>query len=247
MKIKAIITGHSRGLGAAIATNLVQRGIPTLGIARHTLPLADSLGPGLLEEITLDLADSMQLAGWLAGPTLANWVLGSSRVVLINNAGVLAPVGALPVQDAQAIAKAVSLNVAAPLMLASAVVSAGDPGQDRRIVHISSGAARHAYAGWSVYCATKAALDQHARAVELDQTPGLRICSLAPGLIDTDMQAVIRATAMQAFPMRDRFEALKRHGKLASPQDCAAKLVSYVLGDTFGQMAVADLRDFASP
>lgn len=247
MQTKAIVTGHSRGLGFAIAANLVQRGIPTLGLSRRTSPELANMSPlGLLEEVALDLADAALLAGWLAGPTLSNWVLGSAQVLLINNAGVLSPVGPLHTQEAQAIAKAVALNVAAPLILASAVAAASTPTQDRRILHISSGAARHAYAGWSVYCATKAALDQHARSVELDQTPGLRICSLAPGVIDTDMQAQIRTTPENVFPMRDRFQALQREGRLSSPKQCAEHLVSYMLDDAFGQMAVADLRDLAS-
>ena len=242
----AIVTGHSRGLGAAVAASLLRRGIPTLGLSRHGHPDLARRHPGLLQEVALDLADSAALGAWLAGPALADRVRGRGQVLLVNNAGVLEPVGPLPMQDPAAVAKAVAVNVAAPLMLAAAVVAATGPDQDRRILHVSSGAARNAYAGWSVYCATKAALDQHARAVALDRTPGVRICSLAPGVIDTDMQASIRAAGLDAFPMRARFEALKAQGQLASPADCAERLVAHLLGGSFGREPAADLRELAA-
>ena len=138
---------------------------------------------------------------------------------------------------------AVALNVSAPLVLADALVAATAGCGDRRIVHISSGAARNPYAGWSVYCATKAALDMHARAVQLDAVAGLRVASLAPGVIDTDMQAQIRASAEGDFPLRERFEALKRDGQLASADDVARRLVAHVLSDAFGADHTPDLRN----
>ncbi len=246
MQISAIVTGHSRGLGAAVAENFLGRGIATLGLSRHVHADLGQRFPTLLQEVTLDLSDPSALGAWLAGPALANWGLGHKQIVLVNNAGTVEPIGALPMQDAMAVAKAVALNVAAPLMLSSAFVAATNPKQDRRILHVSSGAARNAYAGWSVYGATKAALDQHARTVVAEDTAGVRICSLAPGVIDTEMQATIRATSLDAFPMRARFDALKAHGGLASPHDCARRLVEYMLGESFGLQPVADLRDVAA-
>ncbi len=241
----AIVTGHSRGLGAAIAASLLRRGIPTLALSRHGHADLARRHPGLLQEIALDLGDAAALDAWLAQQSLADRLRASTQVLLVNNAGMLEPVGPLPMQAPATVARAVGLNVAAPLMLAAAVAAATGPGQDRRILHVSSGAGRSAYAGWSVYCATKAALDQHARAVALDATPGLRICSIAPGVIDTDMQASIRATSIAAFPLRPRFDALKAQGQLASPADCAERLVAHLLDDAFGREPVADLRDLA--
>lgn len=125
-------------------------------------------------------------------------------------------------------------------MLSAAVARC--PAAEKRILHVSSGAARNAYPGWSVYCATKAALDHHARATVLDAAPGLRICSLAPGVIDTDMQAEIRATSLDRFPIRERFEALKREGQLTGAAECALKLVDFVLAGGYGEQPIADLR-----
>lgn len=241
--MKAILTGHTRGLGASIAANLLSRKIPVLGLSRTRNAELEKRFPAALEQVELDLSDSASVARWLAGDALHRFLSGCKTVLLINNAGTVQPVGPIQAQDFVAISRAVGLNVATPLMLASAVAAASPDAADRRILHVSSGAARNAYPGWSVYCATKAALDQHARAVVLDQTPSLRICSLAPGVVDTDMQAEIRKSTLEQFPLRERFEALKRDGALSSPEQCATRMVDYLLGEKFGQVPVADLRE----
>lgn len=240
---RAILTGHTRGLGAALAELLLAQGADVLAISRKRNDELAARYPGRLHEIELDLADLTKLTEWLSGETLSGFVSGAARVLLVNNAGMLAPVGSLAVQEPAAIARAVSVNVAAPLMLAAAVVRTTAPATDTRIVHISSGAARNAYPGWSIYCATKAALDHHARAVGLDGDRALRICSVAPGVVDTEMQAEIRGTELERFPLRERFDALKRDGQLATPEQSAQKVVDYLLSDAFGDAPTADVRD----
>jgi NAD(P)-dependent dehydrogenase (short-subunit alcohol dehydrogenase family) len=112
---------------------------------------------------------------------------------------------------------------------------------DRRILQISSGAGRKAYAGWSVYCATKAALDHHTRCVALDRTPGLRISAIAPGVIDTDMQALIRGSTDENFPDRPRFVEMHREGKLRSARQVARAVVELLLSDEFGREPVHEM------
>jgi NAD(P)-dependent dehydrogenase (short-subunit alcohol dehydrogenase family) len=249
---KAIVSGHSRGLGAAIAGELLDRGIPVLGLARKGNAALAAQHRDTLAEVMLDLADSAALAEWLAGAALDAWVADAQQVLLVNNAGTLQPMGPLPLQDAAAVARAVAVNVAAPMMLAAAFAQAGAEAdeaagtmRDRRVLHVSSGAARKPYAGWSVYCATKAALDHHARAVQADATPGLRICALAPGVIDTGMQGEIRASTLERFPLRDRFAQMQASGGLVAPAECAMHLVDFLLDQDFGREPVADLRELA--
>jgi len=245
--IRAIVTGHTRGLGAALAEQLLARNVAVLGLSRSRHATLSTRFATQLEEIELELAEPARVAQWIATGALRSFVSGAQTVVLFNNAGMVQPIGPIDGQDAAAIASAVGLNVATPLMLASALASAAADASDRRIVHISSGAARNAYAGWSIYCATKAALDHHARAVSLDANRALRICSLAPGVIDTNMQAEIRGSGEEQFPMRAKFEDLKRTGQLWSPEQSAAQVVDYALGDAFGQTPVADIREIAKP
>ncbi|GGY05291.1 SDR family oxidoreductase [Massilia dura] len=236
--MKAIVTGHSRGLGEGIARALAARGVEVLGIARHG-------NPGLpgVREVALDLADPAALQAWLASGEMTAFLAGAQRALLVNNAGVVQPVGAPGGQGADRLATAVAVNVTAALVLTDAFVAATAGCSDRRVVHVSSGAGRAPYGGWSIYCATKAALDMHARAVALDGLPGLAIASIAPGVIDTAMQAEIRTTAEHDFPSIGRFIALKRDGALADPAAAGVQLVDYALGPRFGSAVLADLRD----
>ncbi|MFM0127856.1 SDR family oxidoreductase [Paraburkholderia sediminicola] len=245
--IRAIVTGHTRGLGASLAEQLLTRGVTVLGLSRSRHATLKERFPALLDEIELELADPTRVAQWVATDALRSFVSGAQSVLLINNAGMVQPIGPIEGQNAADIATAVSLNVATPLMLASALAAASGDATDRRIMHISSGAARNAYPGWSIYCATKAALDHHARAVALDANRALRICSLAPGVIDTNMQAEIRSSGEEQFPMREKFEDLKRNGQLSTPEQCATHLLDYAFSDAFGQTPVADIREVAKP
>lgn len=238
--MSAIVTGHSRGLGAAIAEELLRRGVPVLGISRKPNPDLARRFPEL-RETQLNLASESAVERWLSSGALSDWLEGRANAYLVNNAGLLQPVGPLDEQDPAAASRAVAVNLGAALALSAAFVQATNGATDRRILHISSGAARHAHAGWSVYCATKAALDHHARAVALDATPGLRISSVAPGVIDTDMQAEVRASELAAFPELERFLELKRDGKLKSPEAAARQAVEHLLSEAFGAEPVTEL------
>jgi len=239
---RAVVSGHSRGLGAAIAAELLAAGIPVLGLARAGNPALAKAHPDLLTEAALDLADSAAVVRWLAGDDLARFVAGADTLLLVNNAGTVQPMAPLAEQDPTLIVRAVALNVAAPLQLAAAIAAVRGAAECR-ILHVSSGAGRNAYPGWSIYGATKAALDHHARAVALEEQAGLRICSLAPGVVDTEMQGEIRATPETLFPLKDRFLALKQEGQLTSPAAAAKGLVTYLCSAEFGEATVADLRE----
>ncbi|KWF56099.1 SDR family oxidoreductase [Burkholderia pseudomultivorans] len=241
--VRAIVTGHTRGLGASLAEQLLLEGIAVLGVSRSRHASLAAQGGDSFAEVELDLSEPPAVATWLAGDTLRRFVDGASLVLLFNNAGIVDPIGPLDAQDPATVARAVGLNVAAPLMLSAALAQVASASTECRIVHVSSGAARNAYAGWSVYCATKAALDQHARAVALDANRALRICSVAPGVVDTGMQATIRATGDDRFPMREKFEQLKASGALATPEAAARQLVGYALSDAFGSAPTADVRE----
>ena len=240
---RAIVTGHTRGLGAAVAGELLARGIAVLGVARTGNAELAANHAAMLTQATIDLADIDAVAAWLAGGAFERFFAGGRITLLINNAGLLQPVGPAGTLAAADVARCVSINVTAPLLFADRFIAASAAATDRRLLHVSSGAARNAYPGWSIYCATKAALDQHARAVALESHPGLRVASLAPGVIDTDMQAEIRATPGDRFPLRKRFVELKEQGMLTRPAVAARHLVDHLLGDRFGDPVIADLRE----
>ena len=242
--MKAILTGHTRGLGQAIAADLLGRGMPVLGLARGESPELARLFPDLLQQAKVDLADPEALQSCLGSEALDRYLEDATSLLLINNAGMLGPVGPLGRQAEDELVQAINLNITAPLLLSDSV--ARKHRGPLRIVHISSGAGRSAFAGWSVYGATKAALDHHARSAAADGGPQLRICSIAPGVIDTEMQAAIRRTSAQDFPLLDRFLALKQQGELSLPGEAASRMVRYLLSDDFGKEAVADLRNLTA-
>jgi NAD(P)-dependent dehydrogenase (short-subunit alcohol dehydrogenase family) len=239
--MKAILTGHTRGIGKAVAVELLSRNIPVLALARCESQELAARFPGLLQQVCLDLADSAALSDWLNGDLLDCFLKEAQSLLLVNNAGCVGPMAPLGRQEHAALIQAVSLNVTAPLLVSDALARRY-PGE-LRIAHVSSGAGRSAYAGWSVYGATKAALDHHARCVQKDNDPRLRISSIAPGIVDTDMQAAIRLTDERDFPLHDQFVTLKEQGRLSSPEAVAGKLVGYLLSEDFGNAPVSDVRD----
>lgn len=225
---KAVVTGHSRGLGEAIAALLEAEGWVVLGVSR-------SAG------VRVDLSSPGELASWLDSGDLTAFLGDASEILLINNAGAVAPMEVAGRQSIGEIASSVNLNVTAAMALTDAVLRERPDGTPVRVVHISSGAARRAYPGWSVYCATKAALDMHAQVIASEGHRGVRIAALAPGVVETAMQAQIRDA--EGFPLRDRFVALNDDGQLTSVGEAAARVLALIDAPDFGQRVIADVHD----
>ena len=97
-----------------------------------------------------------------------------------------------------------------------------------------------------MYSATKAALDQFSRCVALEQrdrTNGARIVALAPGMVDTAMQAAVRSANPADFAELPRFIAIKASGQLPTPQEAAQRLLRYLDRADFGAKPVDDVRN----
>jgi len=241
-----ILTGASRGLGLAIARQLLQPGNRLLTLSRQPAALAAPEG-AVLEQWSADLAApalvAARLAGWLRGIDPA--LLASAT--LINNAGVVSQLAPLGEVEADDLATALRVGLEAPTLLTAAFLRASRGWRvPRRVVLVSSGLGRRAMAGSASYCAAKAGLDHLARAVALEEAGrphGARIVSLAPGIIDTDMQVQLRNADPALFPDRDRFVEWKSAGQLDSPEQAAAKLLAYLQRSDFGSQPVADVRD----
>lgn len=240
--IKAILTGHSKGLGLGIAQALLAQGHPVLGISRTENNDLQREFPTLLQQIKADLSSPEALDSLIHGKQLQDFIEKTTLLLLINNAGLVTPIGPLNAQNPLEISRSIHLNVTAPMVMSAALASLLKNNQALRVLHVSSGAGRSAYPGWSVYCATKAALDMHAQAVQQDQQAKVKICSLAPGVIDTGMQAQIRQSDVALFPNKQRFIELNESGSLASPHVTGERIVSYLLAPNFGMRAVDDLR-----
>ncbi len=247
-----VITGASRGLGLALAECYVDAGAHVITITRSANPelaqRAQAQGTTLTPiEADLSCPDGVQAAAAQLRAALGDTQPSTTRHILINNAGAVEPVNvASDLNDAQAITRAFALNVTAPLIITAAMLDSLPAGhRECRILNISSGAGRNPTSGWSVYGATKAALDMATRVLNTEQAgSGVRAVALAPGVVDTGMQATLRNQDTRNFPARERFVALRAEGRLRSAGDVATRIVHYLNRDDFGTTEIDDIRNY---
>jgi NAD(P)-dependent dehydrogenase (short-subunit alcohol dehydrogenase family) len=241
-----ILTGASRGMGAAMATQLLAPDHLLLGLSRQRNAALDAAGSGC-EQWAIDLsqpvAAAAKLQAWLAAQDAASF----ASATLINNAAALTHIGGIEDCSDAELSSALRVGLEAPLLLTAAFLRATRAwAATRRVLNISSGLGRRAMAGQASYCASKAGMDHLTRALALDEAQkpnGARLVSLAPGVIDTDMQVHLRAGDPAAFPERANFIGLKEKGQLTSPADAAARVLAYLNRPDFGSNPVADVRD----
>lgn len=244
-----IITGATRGLGHAMAHELAKQGGHLITLNRHPVPdlttAAEAHGT-TLTEILVDLVDASALEQ--AAEQLVNVLQNAEHASccqLIHNAGIVAPIApADQLTDIETIRTAFDVNITAPIYLTAHFLAATSACTDRRVLLVSSGAGRHAYGSWGVYCATKAAMDRYAEVVATENHPNLKICSMAPGVIDTGMQAQIRQTPKDKFPAVDRFEDMHRQGVLTQATECAQTMLKALASERFGQQLLDDIREY---
>ena len=243
-----IVTGASRGLGLALAQALHRPGQRLLTISRHPAALPHVDG-ALLEQWSHDLAEPAPVAARLEDFLRQLDPAAVAQLRLIHNAAALSTPGPLGDSGSAELARVLRVGLEAPLLLSAAFLRAtAGWAVPRKLLFISSGLGRHAMAGSAAYCAAKAGVDHLARALALEQQAGpggALVVSLAPGIIDTDMQVQLRHADAQRFPERERFAAFKRDGLLDTPQQAAAKVLRVLDGADFGSRAVTDVRDAA--
>lgn len=229
-----IITGSSRGLGAALVEQLAQPGHVVVGIARRLNPALQA------QQWALDLADPLPAAEHLQAWLRANG--GWSSATLVNNAALLSAPGPLASAGLAELSAALRVGLEAPTLLSRVFLAETAGVATRRILNISSGLGRRAMAGSAAYCAVKAGLDHLSRALALEE-PGVGVVSLAPGVIDTDMQVQLRGADPARFPEQARFQGLKDGGQLQTTQATAAAIVRFLMRPDFGKTVVADIRE----
>ncbi len=227
----AIVTGVSRGLGAALASELLERGFMVVGIGRRSNPALTGQRYGF---VRFDLADSADIDTLLA-PTLEG--LKERRpasVCLLNNAATVGSVGLLGRLAGDEITSALTVNLAAAVVLANLFCRIfADAQMKRRIINVSSGAAQTALPGEAVYCVAKAGIEMLTRALAAEQqAPNFRAITVRPGVIDTDMQAHLRSQPPDVLPIVELFKGFHSEGRLVAPAVVASKIVTrLVVGD----------------
>jgi benzil reductase ((S)-benzoin forming) len=232
-----VITGASRGLGAGMARTYLERGHKIAGCSRSPPPedlddtVSDKEGR-LYYQSNVDVCDPQAVKGFLENTAKK---LGPDIDVWINNAGILDPIKPIRDTNFADFEKNIQINLMGTFHATKAYINycrsrAGDATTPSTLVNISSGAAVKGYAGWGAYCSSKGAVDrltECALAEEQDDESSklcFRAYSIAPGVIDTDMQTKIRSAAKSDFPMVDKFHEIKANDSFNTPPYIAIEI-----------------------
>src|SRR6202790_527601 len=194
----AIVTGASRGIGAAAAFVLAKAGASVMLVARDG-KRASQLATEIVANGGRAVALACDVADYESVRTMVHETeqrLGSVDI-LVNNAGVIEPIGALVQSDPAAWGRSIEVNLLGSYHTAHATLPRMLEAGKGTVINISSGAAHRPLEGWSAYCSAKAGLAMLTNAIALEcADAGVRVFGLAPGVIDTDMQATIRASGL---------------------------------------------------
>lgn len=222
-----IITGASKGIGKAIAEELLKdENNYVVGVSR-----TNSLKHPNYRYQPLDFSDIEAVEHNLQKVFLS--YKDAERLVLINNAGVLGDIGYvgenMPNERFEFV---FDVNVIVPAMLMNTFLQTYQQSTcEKVIVNISSGAAQYPIDGWASYCASKAALDMLSQTIQQEQNvrgSGVKVYALSPGVVDTTMQEHIREADEQQFSNIQRFRDYKDKGELASPEAVGKKIVQFL-------------------
>jgi benzil reductase ((S)-benzoin forming) len=207
-----IILGVSTGIGLGLAEHFLNKGHRVIGIGRKS-----SIQNPNYSFLQLDLSDERAVRDFTFPEVKEN-------LVFIYNSGILGDVMPVSRQSEMNAKNVFQINYLAAFTLTQKVLKLDFLEQ---IIYISSGAAKRAIPSWSQYCASKAALDMFAETLQLELNTEARdivVRSVAPGVVDTPMQTLIRETDESDFPSVENFRALHENGELSSPQEVAQKL-----------------------
>ena len=233
---QAFVTGTSRGLGKAIAIQLLEQGWNVTGISRN-----QSIEHAKYIHVIADLSDSNCVNALSLGlnPDAEDYML-------IHNAGTLGEIGYVgEVSDAM-IQQGFQLNLITPSILTNQFLHETQH-KKRTVVAITSGASKNAYDGWGMYCSSKAGLDAYfavvMKEVELRNDKNTRIYSIAPGVVDTSMQEQIRRSDKHSFSNLARFTELKELNQLDSAENVAKKIITFLLSENPFKNGRYDIRE----
>jgi len=234
----AIVSGGSKGLGAALCSQYAGAGWQVTEFSRSA-PHAFSVPTDFSSPETMAQIVDQALTP-LAGK---QW----EEIVVVSNAAALGPIGLASRKAAVDIIGHLNTNVVSAILFMARVMAAFQRHACRKtLVNISSGAATKGYDGWSLYCASKAGMENFIRSVAAEQARDphpFTAINFGPGVIDTGMQASIRMASVEDFPDVGRFIDLKKTGTLRSPGEVASTLIHVAaLPDLRGGMSysVAD-------
>ncbi len=239
---RALVTGAGRGIGRATALELARRGAQVVLVSRTPAELAETEA-----QVRAVGADAAVVVADLGDPSqLVDVVRRSSEAfggvdIVVNNAAMVAPLGASVEIDAATWAATIGVNLTAVATITFALLPPMLAAGWGRIVNVSSGVAGRpaSMVGGNAYATSKAALEAHTLnlAAELADT-GVTVNVFRPGIVDTEMQTWIRTQdpARIGAGLHERFNSFHEQGLLISPDQSAGSLVGRLTGSGTGEI-----------
>lgn len=215
-----VLTGGSQGLGKEILLLLEKEGWVVYEVSRTGTSK---------NHITFDLNDVAHIDGLLE--TLTHKIKNKSieEMLFINNAAQVGPIRRASLVEKEELLRSLNVNIMASLVLIHGFVRTfRSAAIHKTILNISTGAAKKGYAGWSLYCAGKAAVDNYINALyEEEQNEPLpyRVVNVNPFVMDTAMQDCVRAADIADFPQQPRFVQFKEDHVLLPPRTVAEAIM----------------------
>ncbi|WP_413375124.1 (S)-benzoin forming benzil reductase [Alkalihalobacillus sp. 1P02AB] len=247
----AIITGGSKGLGAAIVKQLLQEPIHIFSVARTNNPemkLFSESTEAIFEDVPFDLSETEKIPEVIKSIFKKVNLERAERIFLINNAGVITPIKPIQNADPLEISRNISINLTAPLIFSSCFIKQTEKYKlDKRIINISSGASRSPIYGWSSYGSSKAGVNLFSQTVAIEQKQQpfpVQVCAFAPGIIDTGMQEEIRSTDKTDFTELARFQAYKAEGHLMAANRVAKVISDLLYTNDFPNGEVVSIQQY---
>ena len=221
----ALVTGGSRGIGLAVARALQAAGAKVMVTARTGVAEAVAQLGGDAAGRVCDVGDYAQAAQTVAETRK----LFGGLTILVNNAGVIEPIGSLAKSDPTLWSQNIHINLTGAYHMCRAALPSMLAAGSGVVINVSSGAAHSALEGWSAYCSAKAGMAMLTRSLHLENhEQGIRVYGFAPGTVDTEMQAKIRASGINQISQIPR--------ENLSGVDSPARVIAYL-----ASMAAADL------
>ena len=242
MSKTVIVTGGNKGLGLGLSHEYSKRGYRVISIARtkieNLFPIeqyqCDLSKPEIIENVCIEIFKQLDNGN-------------ISNLTLINNAGTLGSINTLENLDPLDISNTIQVNLTAPLILTSLFIKLSKRWNcNKTVINISSGAAINPYESWSMYCTSKAGLDMMTKVISKEQKDlknEVKIVSIYPGIVDTNMQTKIRNTPKENFKSQQRFVDFYENGELFTPKHVAENIYKLDSSGELKNGQVLDVRD----